>query len=79
MLRMGLGLVAVLVPLQIGFGHRTGDYVHAPKPAKFAGHLGEPGDARGPNRGTGHATFARSVRERARRFLASVSPTHAQG
>jgi cytochrome d ubiquinol oxidase subunit I len=36
MLRMGLGLAAVLVPLQIFFGHLTGDYVHTYQPAKFA-------------------------------------------
>jgi cytochrome d ubiquinol oxidase subunit I len=36
MLRMGLGLAAVLVPLQIFFGHLTGDYVHDRQPAKFA-------------------------------------------
>ena len=36
MLRMGLGLAAVLVPVQIGFGHLTGDYVHGYQPAKFA-------------------------------------------
>ncbi len=36
MLRMGLGAAAVLVPLQILFGHLTGDYVHDKQPAKFA-------------------------------------------
>ena len=36
MLRMGLGLAAVLVPVQILFGHLTGDYVHDLQPAKFA-------------------------------------------
>ncbi len=36
MVRMGLGLAAVLVPLQILFGHLTGDYVHDRQPAKFA-------------------------------------------
>jgi cytochrome bd ubiquinol oxidase subunit I len=36
MLRMGLGLGAVLVPIQIFFGHLTGDYVHDYQPAKFA-------------------------------------------
>src|SRR5467141_3604755 len=36
MLRMGLGLAAVLVPLQIFFGHLVGDYVHNYQPAKFA-------------------------------------------
>ncbi|MGO7485509.1 cytochrome ubiquinol oxidase subunit I [Rhizobium ruizarguesonis] len=36
MLRTGLGLAAILVPIQIGFGHLTGDYVHDKQPAKFA-------------------------------------------
>jgi cytochrome bd ubiquinol oxidase subunit I len=36
MLRMGLGLAAVLVPVQIFFGHLAGDYVHNYQPAKFA-------------------------------------------
>jgi cytochrome d ubiquinol oxidase subunit I len=36
MFRMGLGLAAVLVPMQIFFGHLTGDYVHDRQPAKFA-------------------------------------------
>jgi cytochrome bd ubiquinol oxidase subunit I len=36
MLRMGLYLAAVLVPLQLFFGHLTGDYVHDDQPAKFA-------------------------------------------
>ncbi|MBV9245560.1 MAG: cytochrome ubiquinol oxidase subunit I [Methylobacteriaceae bacterium] len=36
MLRMGLYLAAVLVPVQIFFGHLTGDYVHEYQPAKFA-------------------------------------------
>jgi cytochrome d ubiquinol oxidase subunit I len=36
MVRMGLGIAAVLVPLQILFGHLTGDYVHDRQPAKFA-------------------------------------------
>jgi len=36
MVRMGLGLAAILVPLQIAFGHLTGDYVHDKQPAKFA-------------------------------------------
>ena len=36
MLRMGLFLAAVLVPVQIFFGHLTGDYVHDHQPAKFA-------------------------------------------
>ncbi len=36
MLRMGLSLAAVLVPVQIFFGHLTGDYVHDYQPVKFA-------------------------------------------
>ena len=36
MLRMGLYLAAILVPVQIFFGHLTGDYVHDDQPAKFA-------------------------------------------
>jgi cytochrome d ubiquinol oxidase subunit I len=36
MLRMGLFLAAVLVPIQIWFGHLAGDYVHEFQPAKFA-------------------------------------------
>jgi cytochrome bd ubiquinol oxidase subunit I len=36
MLRMGLGLAAVLVPLQLLFGHLAGDFVHDKQPAKFA-------------------------------------------
>jgi cytochrome d ubiquinol oxidase subunit I len=36
MLRMGLYLAAVLMPLQLFFGHLTGDYVHDRQPAKFA-------------------------------------------
>jgi cytochrome d ubiquinol oxidase subunit I len=36
MLRMGLYLAAVLVPLQLFFGHLTGDYVHDRQPMKFA-------------------------------------------
>ncbi len=36
MLRMGLSLAAILVPIQIFFGHLTGDYVHDYQPAKFA-------------------------------------------
>ncbi|PDQ21704.1 cytochrome ubiquinol oxidase subunit I [Mesorhizobium sanjuanii] len=36
MLRMGLGLAAVLVPAQMLFGHLTGDFVHDRQPAKFA-------------------------------------------
>jgi len=36
MMRMGLGLAAILVPAQIFFGHLTGDYVHDKQPAKFA-------------------------------------------
>jgi cytochrome d ubiquinol oxidase subunit I len=36
MLRMGLLLGAVLIPVQIFFGHLNGDYVHDYQPAKFA-------------------------------------------
>jgi cytochrome bd ubiquinol oxidase subunit I len=36
MLRMGLFLAAMLVPVQIFFGHLNGDYVHDYQPAKFA-------------------------------------------
>src|ERR1700728_4574049 len=36
MLRMGLYLAAALVPLQLFFGHLTGDYVHDYQPTKFA-------------------------------------------
>jgi cytochrome d ubiquinol oxidase subunit I len=36
MLRMGLFLAAVLVPIQLFFGHLTGDYVHDYQPVKFA-------------------------------------------
>jgi cytochrome bd ubiquinol oxidase subunit I len=36
MLRMGLYLAAILVPVQIFFGHLAGDYVHDRQPAKFA-------------------------------------------
>jgi cytochrome bd ubiquinol oxidase subunit I len=36
MVRMGLGLAAVLVPVQLFFGHLTGDYVHDKQPEKFA-------------------------------------------
>ena len=36
MLTMALRLAAILVPIQIGFGHLTGDYVHDKQPAKFA-------------------------------------------
>src|SRR5215831_10070954 len=36
MLRMGLYLAAVLVPIQGFFGHLNGDYVHNYQPAKFA-------------------------------------------
>ncbi|NEU95250.1 cytochrome ubiquinol oxidase subunit I [Bradyrhizobium uaiense] len=36
MLRMGLFLAAVLVPIQFVFGHLVGDYVHDFQPAKFA-------------------------------------------
>ena len=36
MLHMGLGLAAVLVPIQLIFGHFVGDYVHHYQPVKFA-------------------------------------------
>jgi cytochrome bd ubiquinol oxidase subunit I len=36
MLRMGLGLASVLVPVQLLFGHLCGDYVHNYQPVKFA-------------------------------------------
>jgi cytochrome bd ubiquinol oxidase subunit I len=36
MVRMGLFLAAVLVPVQLVFGHFVGDYVHEYQPAKFA-------------------------------------------
>jgi cytochrome d ubiquinol oxidase subunit I len=36
MLRMGLGLAAVLLPIQLVFGHLVGDYVHDYQPPKFA-------------------------------------------
>ena len=36
MLRMGLFLAAVLLPVQLVFGHLVGDYVHQHQPAKFA-------------------------------------------
>jgi len=36
MVRMGLGLAAVLVPVQLLFGHLVGDYTHDLQPAKFA-------------------------------------------
>lgn len=36
MLRMGLYLAAVLLPVQLVFGHFNGDYIHDLQPAKFA-------------------------------------------
>jgi len=36
MLRMGLYLAAILMPVQLFFGHLTGDYVHKYQPIKFA-------------------------------------------
>jgi cytochrome d ubiquinol oxidase subunit I len=36
MLRMGLFLAAVFVPVQLLFGHLAGDFVHDRQPAKFA-------------------------------------------
>ena len=36
MLRMGLGLAAVLMPIQLLFGHLTGEYVNTYQPSKMA-------------------------------------------
>jgi cytochrome bd ubiquinol oxidase subunit I len=36
MLRMGLYLAAILLPVQFIFGHLNGDYIHHYQPAKFA-------------------------------------------
>ena len=36
MLKMGLSLAAVLMPVQLLFGHLNGDYVHQRQPVKFA-------------------------------------------
>src|SRR6201996_146247 len=36
MLRMGLFMAALLIPIQLLFGHLNGDYVHQLQPAKFA-------------------------------------------
>ena len=36
MLRMGLYFAAVLLPVQLFFGHLNGDYIHHYQPAKFA-------------------------------------------
>ncbi len=36
MVHMGLVLAAVLIPIQLLFGHLVGDYVHQHQPAKFA-------------------------------------------
>src|SRR5271156_610247 len=36
MLRMGLYLAAILIPVQLLFGHLVGDFVHDYQPAKFA-------------------------------------------
>ena len=36
MLHMGLGLAAILLPVQLLFGHLCGDYVHDKQPVKFA-------------------------------------------
>jgi cytochrome d ubiquinol oxidase subunit I len=36
MLRMGLFLAALLIPVQLFLGHMNGDYVHDKQPAKFA-------------------------------------------
>ena len=40
MLGVGLGLAAVLVPIQIYFGHLNGDYVHKHQPAKIRSNRG---------------------------------------
>ena len=36
MVRMGVYLAAILMPIQLFFGHLNGDYVHSYQPAKFA-------------------------------------------
>jgi cytochrome d ubiquinol oxidase subunit I len=36
MVRMGLTLAAILIPVQLLFGHLVGDYVHRYQPVKFA-------------------------------------------
>jgi cytochrome d ubiquinol oxidase subunit I len=36
MMRMGLGLAAVIIPIQMFYGHLNGDYVHDKQPPKFA-------------------------------------------
>jgi cytochrome bd ubiquinol oxidase subunit I len=36
MVRMGVYLAAILMPIQLFFGHLNGDYVHRYQPAKFA-------------------------------------------
>jgi cytochrome d ubiquinol oxidase subunit I len=36
MLRMGLGLAAVLIPVQLFFGHLCGEYVNTYRPSKMA-------------------------------------------
>jgi cytochrome d ubiquinol oxidase subunit I len=36
MLRMGLGLASLILPVQLFIGHLNGDYVHDLQPAKFA-------------------------------------------
>ena len=36
MLTMAVRLAAILVPVQLGFGHLVGDYVHDQQPTKFA-------------------------------------------
>ncbi len=36
MVRMGLFLASILIPVQLLFGHLVGDYVHDHQPAKFA-------------------------------------------
>src|ERR1700736_5614752 len=46
MLRMGLGLAAVLMPIQLLFGHLTGEYVNTYQPAKMAAIEGRWNDER---------------------------------
>jgi len=69
MLRMGLGLAALLVPLQLLFGHLTGDYVHKWQPSKFAAiearwHAEQPASEvliAWPNEAAGRNDFAISI------------------
>lgn len=80
MLRMGLVLAAVLVPLQCIFGHLNGDYVHDRQPAKLAAiegrwHTEQPAAEvpfAVPDPGTGRNRFAISI-PRLGSFIASRS------